>query len=264
MAELTDQQLSDLQALLARDKQEQAAPAVAATQSTGFNIKLGGQSYTVRDQDEAQRLLDQYDAQRNQEVEAQRIRAEAVEQAQQRQHVQETRQSTGDTFDKEEYARLFLDDPRKARKYELAHDPEQIQFYTGIVAQLNSLKQEQAASQFLWQHKDDYVPSAENFKAIEGLISQYNLPWDLNGMNLAYSVAKEAGLIKVAAGHQGQRVQEEDLEDDVQPQFVSAPRVGRRRSTAGSAGDENAEIMRKFEDLSPDAMKKYLETLETR
>ena len=73
-----------------------------------------------------------------------------------------------------------------------------------------------------------------NFKAIEGLITQYSLPWDLNGMNLAYSVAKEAGLIEASVGTQGsrQRVSDEDLEADTQ--FVSAPRVGRRRTAQGS------------------------------
>ena len=42
MAELTDQQASDLQELLARDKQEHAAPGapVVAAQPAALNIKL--------------------------------------------------------------------------------------------------------------------------------------------------------------------------------------------------------------------------------
>ncbi len=263
MAELSDDQLTQLQELLDSHKQQQVvtAPPVATTQATGFSLKLGGQDYTVRDQGEAQRLLDQYDAQRSQEVEAQRIRAEALEQAQGRQQVLETRQKTGDTFDKEEYARLFLDDPRKARKYELAHDPEQIQFYQGLVNQINTLKQEQAATQFLFKHKDDYVPSAESYKAIESVITQYNLPWDLNGMELAYTVAKEMGAIQQPQGGNRQQQVEDDQEADVQPSFVAAPRVNRRRSSQNQAADESAQILSQFESLSPDAQKKYLESL---
>ncbi len=260
MAELTQEQVDALQALIAQGKPAPVAVASPApvAEPAGFNLRLGGNSYTVRDQDEAQRLLDQYDAQRAQEVESERIRATALEQQQQR--IEATLPSRqGDGFSKDEYARLFLDDPRKAQRYMLQHDPEQIQFYGGLVNQINALKQEQAGTQFLLQHKNDYVPTPQNFAAINKIISDHNLPWDINGMNLAFSVGRGLGLITSPEAEW----QAEGDPGDEQEQVAVAPppRVSRRRSSQNQAASENSQIMAEFENLSPDKMKQYLESL---
>lgn len=262
--ELTDQQITDLQELLKKDK---AVEPVAQTQvSQGFNLNLGGNKYQVRDSDEAQRLIDQYEAQRQQEVEAERVRNLALEQRTQQLQAQlpQRQQAQQDGFDKEEYARLFLDDPRKASRYALQHDPEQIQFYQGLVSQINQVKQEAAASQFLLQHKEDYEATPGNFKALEAVISQFNLPWDINGLNLAYTVAKGSGAIQVEQDQQGRRQQQEveDGFEEPQAQQRFAPRVSRRRTTTSQA--EDSQVLAQFESLSPDKMKAYLESLASR
>ncbi len=266
MPELSDQQFEELQQLLAKNKTPDPGQQQHQPQSQPFTINLGGNSYQVNDQDQAQRLIDQYEAQRGQEVEAERVkgvaaqqRAEQLEQ-QLSPRVQAQRQ---DGFDKEEYARLFLDDPRKANRYALQHDPEQIQFYQGLISQVQTLKQEQAASQFLLQHKEDYVPTQANFKAIEGVISQFNLPWDINGMNLAFTVAKGLGQLEepeAPAQRGGARQQQAQLEDE--ESFVAAPRVARRRSSQAQGQAE--DVLGQFESLSPDKMKAYLESLASR
>ncbi len=254
--ELSDQQISELQELLAKSKTPDPGQA-QQPQSQPFTINLGGNSYQVTDHDQAQRLIDQYEAQRSQENEAERVKAVAAQQrAEQLEQQLAPRQVPQDGFNKEEYARLFLDDPRKANRYALQHDPEQIQFYQGLISQVQTLKQEQAASQFLLQHKEDYVPTQANFKAIEGVISQFNLPWDINGMNLAFTVAKGLGqLEEPEAPAQRGRQQQAQLEDD--ESFVPAPRVARRRSA--QAQDNSEDILDQFGTLTADQMKSYLE-----
>ncbi len=261
--ELSDQQFAELQTLLAKSK-EPVEDSVHTQRPQPFTLNLGGNAYQVEDQDQAQRLIDQYAAQRNQEAEAERVKAVA---AQQRAEQLEQRLSPrvqaqhADGFDKEEYARLFLDDPRKANRYALQHDPEQIQFYQGLISQVQTLKQEQAASQFLLQHKEDYTPTPQNFKAIEGIISQFNLPWDVNGMNLAFALAKGQGqLEEPESGKSTSRGQVEVQDDD--ESFVPAPRVARRRSSQNQGQAE--EVLSQFESLSPDKMKAYLESLAAR
>lgn len=265
MAELTDQQLADLQELIAKSRQGAIPPIgdtvpQATTQSPGFTLRLGGNSYSVKDQDEAQRLLDQYEAQRQQELESQRIQAQAQQQQVERAQAQ---QSAGgraaDDFDKEEYARLFLADPRQAQRYMIQHDPEQIQFYSGLVAKINEVKQESAASQFLLQHRDDYRATPKNFGALNSLITQFNLPWDLNGLNLAYSVAKMQGSLEggqSAAGGQGRGQQQSEFDD-----YEAPPPSLKRRRSGTSADSENEEVLSQFENLSSEAQKKYLESL---
>lgn len=258
--ELSQEQLNELKDLLKPKEQ----PIVNTAAPQEFQIRVGDQNYIVRNQDEAQRLFDQYEAQQSQALEAERVKALALEQrAQQFESTQQrqTRTATGDNFDKEEYARLFLDDPRKANRYALQHDPEQVQFYQGLVSQLSAVKQEAAASQFLLQHRDDYNPTEKNYKAIEGLIAQYNLPWNLQGMNLAFQVAKAQGQIEAleepeTQQRRGQAQQQRLEQEDGEESFVPAPRLRRK---AGGASDE--DIAERFSQLGPAEQKKYLESL---
>lgn len=268
MPDLSQEQFDQLQALLAEHKTPAATDPATVSQPQGFSLKLGGNEYQVRDQGEAQRLMDQFEAQRGQEIEAERVKSLAAQQRAEQleaQYSPRSRAQQADGFDKEEYARLFLDDPRKANRYALQHDPEQIQFYQGLVSQVQTLKQEQAASQFLLQHKDDYNPTPQNFKAIEGVISQFNLPWDINGMNLAYTVAKGLGQLSEPEAQQSGRsarsVQQQVEGEGEEQSFVPAPRVARRRSSANSG---ESDILNQFESLSPDKMKAYLESLASR
>lgn len=266
MADLSQEQIEQLQALLAEHKTPAAETVPAVTQPQGFSLNLGGNQYQVRDQSEAQRLLEQFEAQRGQELEAERVKTLAAQQRLEQLEAQyaprQTANAGADTFDKDEYARLFLDDPRKASRYALQHDKEQIQFYQGLVSQIQVLKQEQAAGQFLLQHKDDYKPTPGNFKAINDVMSQLNLPWNVQGMNAAFAVAGSMGQLEGTPAAQGNGSRASQIEEeDGEQQFVPAPRVARRRSSTNSG---ESDIVAQFEDLTPDKMKAYLESLASR
>ena len=264
MAELTEDQIVALQEFLAKSQPSTTVPA-QQVQQPSYNFKLGGQSYNASSQEEAQRILDQYDSQRASEVEAERIRATALEQQQQafqQQQHQQRQASAGDNFDKERYAGLFLNDPREAQRYLLQHDPAQLQIFGTLVNEIQALKnerindkQEQAASQFLIQHRDDYEATPENFKAISDVISRLGLNWDLQGMNAAYTVANSLN----ALSNSGRSAQRDEPEADDFQQVVSAPRMRSRRSQ-NREQDEMSQLLGEFEKLSSDDMKKYLES----
>ncbi len=254
--ELSQEQLNELKELLKPKATEQPQ---ATPQSQEFQIRVGDQNYIVRSQEEAQRLFDQYEAQQNQALEAERVKALALEQRQQQYAQTPQRQAATDGFDKEEYARLFLDDPRKANRYAMQHDQEQIQFYQGLVSQISAMKQESAAQQFIIKHRDDYVATDKNFKAINDVIAQYNLPWNLQGMDLAFQVARASGNLDLPEAQQKQleQAQHQTLgQEDGEPAFTPAPRLRRR-----AGGVDEGDIAERFEKLSSDEQKKYLESL---
>ncbi len=262
--ELSQEQVSQLQDLLKKQEASTNPVAQPTTQSQEFQIRVGEQNYIVRNQDEAQRLFDQYEAQQAQALEAERVKSLALEQRQQQFQAQpqSQRQTGTDGFDKEEYARLFLEDPRKANRYALQHDSEQLRFYQGLVSEMTGIKQEAAASQFLLQHRDDYVPTDDNFKAINGIMSQYTLPWTLQGMNLAFQVAKAQGQLEQPEAQTQKQVryatppQTQAEEGEEEQAFTAAPRLRRR---SGGAGEE--DIAERFSQLGPAEQKKYLESL---
>lgn len=216
-----------------------------------LTFQFGGVEYTARDQAELQRIMAQVDQARNSEYEAARLREEAA-----RQRQPDPRTAT-DGFDKEEYAKLFLDDPRKANRYAMQHDPEQIRFYTNLVSQVETLKQESAAQQFLLANPD-YERNPANFRVLEGIMRQYNLPPDANGFSLAFITAKQSGLIadNSQAAHAGAvaDASADELRSNVVP-ITAPPRL--KKGGRGTLSDDS-DVMSRFESLTPEQMKQFL------
>jgi len=250
--EQIEQQLAELKALAETRPGQQ----VERQEQQGFTLNLGGNAYTVRDGVEAQRLVDQYESQKREEIERLRIEAEA--QAQQVQQPVAPAASTTDSFDKNRFAELFLKDPREAQRYVWQNDPMVVGLFQNIANELAQVKQEAAANAFLAQHKDDYVASPANYKALESVIASNNLPWTLDAMNLAYVVAKQQGVLElpVSTG----RGQSQEVDSEEEPVYAqrtpTPPRVKRR---VNSEDDQAAAMLDQFSSLSADQMKAFLE-----
>lgn len=253
--------LEEIKALLASQSTTQQQAATQAPQP--FNLKLGGNDYTVRDGVEAQRLIEQYESQQREEHERLRLEVEA----QQQRHeaaLPTVPTAVADGFSKEKWAELVLKDPREANRYVWQNDPGIQGLFGKLTAELSQVKQEAAAQAFLNQHREDYQPSAGNYKAIESIIQSHNLPWDLNGLNLALVVGRSTGQItdtrqqQQGGGDQDQQVDPDNL-IEFQPQQrqrqAAPPRIQRRGNTEA---DSNDAVMAEFEKLSPDQMKSQI------
>lgn len=243
-------QLKEIKDLLAAggdSHQEQAA--------TGFNIKLGGNNYSVANGVEAQRLIDQYEGQVHESLEAERLRADSAREHASALPTVQAGQEAG--FDKNAFAELFLKDPREANRYQIKHDPELRNWFASVTSELTELKQKNATNEFLRQHSADYHASPKNFKAIESVMAQNNLPWhSTDALNLAFFTAKQQGLLEDAPTQQRGRVNSEE-EEYLAQRTPAPPRTSRSRSNGEQS--QEAELLENFERLTPDQMKAYIE-----
>lgn len=203
-------------------------------------------------------MLDEADRQYQTQLEAERIKSQAAEQAAEQARAEAARRSaqpttpTGD-FDKEEFAKQFLDDPRKSLHYAIKHDPvlggvfQQLAAGQAALAkQLEDINYERQAEAFV-KASSDYVPNEENFKVMESVMAEKSLPWNSAGLGLAWAYAKEQGLVELG-------------EQQVAEPSFAPPSIRSRRSSQIEPDD----VMAQFESLSPDKQKAYLESLTAR
>jgi hypothetical protein len=249
--ELSQEQLDGLQTLLDQHKQSTSPVTSPVTvqpvQQSEFKINLGGNQYTARNQEELDRIIENYQYQSQQELENERLKFQSEAAA--RPAVQ-PQASAANGFDKEEYARLFMQDPIKANRYLVSKDNDQLAFYGQLMNEISALKQSAAASQFLLQNRD-YEPTPGNFQALEKIVETYHLPWDINGMNAAYQLGLQTGSITRG---------ETDGQSEAEPEAQFAPpRINSRRSTASQV--DGSELLDQFENLTADKQREYLESL---
>lgn len=255
---LSPEQLEQLrQSLLADAAARQQTANGNTPVPPAFTVTRGDQQYQVHDQAELQRLLDEADRQRDAALQAEQVRAQALEQqlaafqAQQAAAQRPAQQPA--EFDKEQYAKLFLEDPRKAQIYMWQHDDNVKQFFGGVAAKVTQLEQtldeerQQRSAERFMDRNGDYVATPENFQALEAIIKENGLPWTDASLGLAWAFAKEQGVVSVYEPEVGA-----PAELDIAP-----PSFPSRRSSQIEPDD----IMRQFETMSPDAQKKYLESI---
>lgn len=244
--------------LIAESRQVASDGNAPSTQQP-WTVKRGDQDLQFRDPTELQRQIDELDRQHQSALEAERIRAQSVQQQLELLQAERARasqpQQTQAEFDKEAYARLFLDDPRKAQQYLWQHDNDLKNFFGGVAQKIVQLesdlateRQERAAELFVSQ-TPDYVQTPENFEAIQSIINgDPNLGWNYAHLQLAWARVKELGQAVLGDEPGGEQQVDE---------YVPAPPLLRGRSSQV----EGSDIMREFENLPADKQRAYIESL---
>jgi hypothetical protein len=238
---LTDEQLAALleQATKVTDPNDKPA------ESAPLRYRLGDQQFEAKTPEEMQAQLDAV---------MQRVNA-TVQQLQQQAAAPAPAADKKDApaFDRERYAELFLKDPLAAADYldEIRFGMQQpTKVLKTVIQDVGAMEQSLAVQQFM-SAAGDYEPTPENFRALSETMAAYALPWNFNGLKLAYTQAKADGRIRTS--------------DDAEPsgQMLSgrraapvAPRGGQMSSAA-----VDADVLARFETMTPDKMKAFLEGL---
>ncbi len=247
-----------------------AAPAQRDPEPLSF--EWGGQRYEARDSNELQNRLAEIQRQEQVARQSAEVQAQANAQRQaEQERLQQAAAAGQPRFDKEEYARLFLNNPVEAQDYINRFTPSYQNAVGTLYAKQVELEQNLAAEQFL-RTNPDYTGSADSFQKLEGVRQQYNLPFTSAGLGMAYLVAKNAGLFPQPEAEQSAQPQddvpegltEEQAEDfralqnqQAQPK-ITPPRAPRKRTASAAISDD---WVNRFENLSPDKMKETIERM---
>jgi hypothetical protein len=246
----TPEQEEKLNALLAEmDSKEEKPEPKAKAQDPIFKVNFGGKEITYRDNDDLQAQLA---AEREQQIrEAQAAAYQAAQQTFQ-QKAPPPKAEEGPRFDQDEYARLFVTDPVKAALYVDQFKPRNDEPIRQVQEQVANVAQVIATQQFLNNHPD-YEATEANKQAILGVMQQANLPFTAQHLSMAYAFAKESGLVKAK---QTEESGEEETFEAPKPKKVKAPSIPRKTPQAS-----DAEFLDRFETLSLDKQRAYLESL---
>lgn len=234
-----------------------------------ISFQYNGQTYQVRSAEELQARIDQIKAQEESQVQAERIRLQAEAN---RAAEEAANQNSGNQpkFDKEEYANLFLKDPVAADAYLEQFSPTRQAVIQRLQSKVVELEQTVSVQQFL-NANPDYEPNAESFNKLHALMQQYNLPWNFQGLSLAYVMGKTNGQFQVAEPEQVQQPQVDQSQanfefDEQDPEAVSQFLAQRQqqarvvppslpRGKRAAAANEQAQYLDRFENLTADQMK---------
>ena len=150
-------------------------------------------------------------------------------------------------FDMEEFTKRFVKDAREGMEYlETAQYgfpvSKAVPIMAGMVQTLASKVQEIEAQRFLEKH-EDYKPSPENQRVLEGIITQRGWRPGYQAFSDAFAVAKEAGLIKAEIGEKPPETKEKP--------FVP-PRTG------GKSQATESDLVKAAQDMPLDKLKALL------
>lgn len=236
-----------------------------------LSFSYGGQTYEVRSKEELQSRIDEIRRQEEAQVNAERIRL----QSEVARNAEETNRNAGEApkFDKEEYANLFLKDPVAADEYLGQFSAARQNTAHNLASKVVELEQQVSVQQFL-NSNQDYEPNAENFGKLNGLMQQYNLPWNFQGLSLAYTMGKSNGQFEAPKEQeepaQARSVASEDFGQDLDVNDPDAVRefLATQRSKASrpappslprtrrsASANEQSQYLDRFENLPADKMR---------
>lgn len=269
--ELSKEQLGFLRELLDGAEKEQVPAATQQQQqqqqptNQNLTFTMDGRTYEARDAADLQRLIDEANRQKDAAVQAERARIASLASVEAERINQIQRiaggQQQADQFSKDRYAELFIQDPIAAYDYLDSHRPSKRQEQAMTQARIQELEQVVAAQTFLAKNPD-YVANDQNWSSMTGIMQQYGLPFNANGLGMAYIVGKATGVIqgeKKEEGRQQRASQQQELfddEDDFPTRRSAPPSVPRNRRGSISESDEQ---LSRFESLPADQQRKILE-----
>lgn len=254
LEELVKQQYEENQRKAA--EQSGQPPAIQQPQANeGFKMNVGGQEYNFKSVEEMQNFVNST-LQTAQQV---------VTQAQQ---LPGTRMTAEDALkrdipkpDLKEFARRLDENPADAFNYidkfrfGVENVPALIQ---SMAQQQMAMAQTMAAYQFRDQHPEfDRTP--ENADALTKVMQGYNLPLTVDGLEMAYAVAKQNNLIKLKEAQSNDDYEEGGSVRQPAPRGpVTPPRVGR---TSGAS--PTPDWLSYAEELDPDQLLKVISEVES-
>lgn len=233
------------------------APAIpAASANEGFKMNVGGQEYNFKSVEEMQNFV------------ASTIQTAQQTVAQVQAALPGSRMTADDAAKREvpkpdlkEFARRLDENPADAFNYidKFRFGTENVpQLIQSMAQQQMAMSQTLAAYQFRDQHPEfDRTP--ENADALTKVMQGYNLPLTVDGLEMAYAVAKQNNLIKMREAPGGDDFEEGGQVRQPAPRGpATPPRVG-RTSGASPAPD----WLSYAEDLDPDQLLKVISEVES-
>lgn len=276
---LTAEQVAAMKAAI---QEFESAPAISqpATVQTQvqqrepepLSFEWGGQRYEARDSAELQNRLAEIQRQEQVARQSAEVQAQANAQRQaEQERLQQAAAAGRPAFDKEEYARLFLQNPVEAQDYINRFTPSYQNAVGTLYAKTVELEQNLAAEQFL-RTNPDYTGSAESFQKLEGVRIQHNLPFTSAGLGMAFLVAKNSGLFPQPEAEPEPQANDvpEGLTDEQAENFrelqaqgaqqrITPPRAPRKKTASAAIGDD---WLNRFENLSADKMRETIERMQ--
>lgn len=249
----TPEELEKLESLLKKSEEEnKQTETKVETQAAPkgdhfFTVNFGGKEIRYKDNEDLQAQLEQ-----ERELQLREAQAAAYLQAQQRfTPKQETKTEEGEKFDQDTYARLFVTEPVKAQEYIDKFKKRDDSDIKQMQVQLSEVAQVIATQQFLNAHPD-YEPTEVNKQAILGVLQSAGMPWTAQNLSMAYSFAKDRGMIKGKPQAEG----DEEIEQP-QPKKAKPPAIPRKATQ-----NSDAEFIDKFESLPLNKMREVLESMQ--
>jgi hypothetical protein len=155
-----------------------------------------------------------------------------------------------------EFANRLRDDPAAAFDYvdEMRYGGNPVKIMQELYAKQQAQEQVLAAYQFRDDHPE-FPRTPENAQALMQIVQAHNLPFTYDGLELAYSVARQRGLVKT---------EESGEESSPEPSRVprrniAPPRVGR-----GTGDGGGPDILDQVEDMSASDIAKIISRFESR
>jgi hypothetical protein len=153
-------------------------------------------------------------------------------------------------IDLEAYAKALQENPLLAHQLvdqaRFGGDP------TMIMREMWQRQQAQEQVLAAYQFRDvhpEFQRNPENAEALTNIMQQFKLPFTVDGLEMAYSVAKEKGLVQVGETARESYVQEPERR-------IAPPSIGRRTSEPPSS------YMDYVDDLSADQIAKIIDQFE--
>jgi hypothetical protein len=230
------------------DKLQVKEPDAHAASGTELKLNIGGQERTFASPEDVQKYV-------NDSIEATKA---AAQQAIAAAHLPGQRVTAEDQdktpkvpkIDLEAYAKALQENPLLAHQMvdqaRFGGDP------TVIMREMWQRQQAQEQVLAAYQFRDvhpEFQRNPENAEALTNIMQQFKLPFTVDGLEMAYSVAKEKGLVKVGETTHETYVQEPERR-------IAPPSIGRRTSEPPSS------YMDYVDDLSADQIAKIIDQFE--
>lgn len=205
-------------------------PATPPAQ-TGFKMNIAGNEYSFTTPEEASAamnnlLLQQQQLREQQNNQGRKVTSDETPAFDMKTYVDKMASNPMDAAEYLDEARFGVKNPSQVFKSMMQKQQEQEQ-------QNAMLARELASYQFIQTHPD-YIVSTENANAIDQMVKQHQLPWTPQGLEAAYLIAKQKGLMKAEEAPAPQApVYTPQTQAPYNP-YTAAPPVASRTPTAES------------------------------
>lgn len=244
---------------LAKEKADDPSAKLTATEPSPLKVTLGGQERTFANPEELSKFVQaQIDA-ANQAAQQQVVAASSVAQAATANRVTAADLEKPPQPDLKEFANLLEKNPADAFNY-----IDSFRFGganpIALMKQMYETQQAQSAVISVMQFREahpEYERTNENAQALNQVMQAYKLPVTFDGLEMAYALAQQRGLIETKTADE-KAVDTSAAVNDTSTVSVGPPRVAR------TVTNTSPDIVELAEDMDPDDILKVINRLEHR